>query len=315
MNASANNYNTTANHNLSSVLSQIQDNGPAYSKSAKQTNLRDLMAKEDSRHNTTGIQQQIDEQYTDDKVSLSSSKLQQQPQYQQSNSDNPKKEISPGVWLQLLLLLISVALLTSTLFKLDAQENTFNDSLSVFDKKINESVDVQKGNASTDTTKLHTALQNLQKELQLIKTDYSSLDKKYVALAKNKAATDIQKTPSETDEISVFKYEILSLKSELQAVKNKLKTPGEGKDITVKETAGNGLIVNLASLRNKDKAEKIVQQLYAEGLLPTIKQAIVKGEHVYRLSVSGFYNRGEAESFIRKANKKYGMKDSRIRKS
>jgi len=162
------------------------------------------------------------------------------------------------------------------------------------------------------TTKISEKLQSLQNELQTIKTDYLVLDKKYVSLVQNKTTETINETASIKDDVSVFKYEILSLKSELQAVKNKLKI---NKSLPVQAATDSGLTVMLASLTNKVRAEKIVQQLYAEGLKPSLKPAIVKGEKVYRLSVSGFYNRDEAELFIRKADKKYGMKNSRIRKS
>lgn len=315
MNTSTDNYNTTANHNLSSLLSQIQDNGPAHSAPTGQKKARGFVAKENIRSGTTGIQQQIDEQYTNDKVSISSHKPQQQPPFLQSNADKTKKEISPGIWLQLLLLLISAALLASTLFRLDAQTNNFEDSLSVVDEKIQQSVNFQKQHSSPGASKISATLQAVQKELQLIKTDYSALDKKYVELSQNNTAVDVQQGASAQDDISIFKYEILSLKSELQAVKNKLKITNIDKGSDTEKTASNGLTITLASLTNKNKAEQIVQQLYAEGLLPTIKQAVVNGERVYRLSVSGFYDRNEAESFIRKADKKYGMKDSRIRKS
>jgi cell division septation protein DedD len=276
------------------------------------------------RPDTVSIRQQDDHPYNDDTVSISSNSLRGEPQSQTENSPatnsaTTKKEVSPGVWLQLILLLISAALLVSTLFRLDAQANDVENSLSVYDEKIDEkiqeSVDFQKQNTSDGTTKINATLHSLQEELQTIKTDYSALDKKYVAMVQNQASEKTQDSASILDDVSVFKYEILSLKSELQAVKSKLQITKPDKSQATKTAAGNGLTITLASLTNRIKAEKIVQQLHEEGLLPTIEQAIVKGERVYRLSVSGFVNRDEAESFILKADKKYGMKNSRIRKS
>jgi len=317
MNTSPDIYSSPANHNLSSVLSQIQDNGPAYAESAKPRNLRGFISKEHDSRAESAMSQQDNAQYTDDKLSLSSSNgnHQQKLAERSTKQGNSKKEISPGIWLQLLLLLISAALLASTLFKLDAQTNNFKDSLSTFDEKIQQSVNFQKKHSSDGATKINSALQALQKELQLIKTDYSALDRKYVALVKNNVTATAKDDSSTNDDTSIFKYEILSLKSELQAVKNKLKITGNSHISTKGKKTDNNLTVALASLKNKTKAEKIVQQLYDEGLFPTIKQAVVKGERVYRLSVSGFINRDEAESFIRKAGKKYGMKGSRIRRS
>ncbi len=319
MNTSAYNYNSPANHNLSSVLSQIQDNGPAYEDSSRKKNLRDLLSGENMKPDTVSIKQQGAEPYKDDTVSISSSGLQGEPQSQTTNSVTIKKEISPGVWLQLILLLISAALLVSTLFRLDAQTNDVENSLSVYDEKVDEkiqeSVDFQKKNTSDGTTKINATLHSLQEELQTIKTDYSALDKKYIAMAQSQASEKTQDTASIQDDVSVFKYEILSLKSELQAVKSKLQITKTDNAQAIKTTTSKGLTITLASLTNRIKAEKIVQQLHEEGLVPSLKQAIVKGERVYRLSVSGFVNRDEAESFILRADKKYGMKNSRIRKS
>lgn len=324
MNTAAYNYNSPVNHNLSSVLSQIQDNGPAQTGLTGKKNLRDLLSGENTKADTASIRQQDDQLYNGDTVSISSNGAHGEPQSQTKKSPatdsvTTKKEISPGIWLQLVLLLISTALLLSTLFRLDAQTNDVENSLSVYDEKIDEkiqeSVDFQKKNTSDGTIKINAALHSLEQELQTIKTDYSTLDKKYVALVQSQASEKTQDAASILDDVSVFKYEILSLKSELQAVKSKLQITKPDKAKTTKTAAGNGLSIALASLTNRIKAEKIVQQLHEEGLLPTIKQAIVKGERVYRLSVSGFDNRAEAESFILKADRKYGIKNSRIRKS
>lgn len=306
MNTTAENYNAIANHNLSSVLSQIQDNGPAYAESMVRQNTRSTPPQSRASNKADN------DLYGDDTISLSSTGPQEKQQYNSTSAVTAKKEISPGVWLQLLLLLISAALLASTLFKLDTQSKDIENSLTVYDENINEkiqeSVDQLIIKSSSGSTEIQTTLQSLQDELKLIKTDYSTLDKKYVALAESTAAENGKLTAS-------LQKEILSLKTELQAVNNTLETAGR-KNIAMAKTAiNNGLTVNLASLRNKSKAEKIIQQLYAEGLVPNITPAMVRGERVYRLSVSGFVNREEAESFIRKVDKKYGMKGSRIRKS
>ena len=316
MNTTAENYSAIANHNLSSVLSQIQDNGPAYAesmaRSSRNTPAPDRTNPGNTNYNETAANKQDDDLYGDDTVSLSSSGSQKKSQHSAANTATTKKEISPGIWLQLLLLLISAALLASTLFKLDAQSNDIEKSLSFYDEnideKIQESVDLLKKKSFTGTTKIHASLQALQDELQHIKTDYAALDKKYIALVESAAS-------EENKGASSLQKEITSLKTELQVVKNKIKTADNKNIAATKVAASNDLVVNLASLTNKSQAEKIMRQLHAEGLLPSMQQAVVRGERVYRLSVSGFFNRDEAESFIRKADKKYGMKDSRIRKS
>jgi len=188
MNTTAENYNAIANHNLSSVLSQIQDNGPAYAESMARQNTHNMPPQSRVSNNATATNKADDDLYGDDTVSLSSNGPQEKQQYRTTNATSAKKEISPGVWLQLLLLLISAALLASTLFKLDAQSNDIENSLSVYDEKIQESVDLLKMKSSSGSTEIHATLLSLQDELKLIKTDYSALDKKYVALAESTAA-------------------------------------------------------------------------------------------------------------------------------
>jgi len=291
---SFNNYNSAVNHNLSSLLSQIQDDGPAYADAMRHSNPDNVAtnnnAKADATHGAAHK-----EQYAASKPAIS------------------KKEISPGVWLQLLLLLISAALLVSTLFRLDAQTSELEKSLSDYDEQIQESIDLQNEQVPAGTTKINKKLQALQKDLQLIKTDYSALDKKYGEMAANTAVP--QAAPLVQDNIHLYEDEIAVLKSELKTVRSELNTINKSNHSTKEMVANNGVIVNLASFTSKYNAEKIAKQLHADGLAPAIKQAVVRGERVYRLSVSGFLNRNEAETFIRKAGVQYGMADGRIRKS
>jgi SPOR domain len=300
MTTSFNNFNSSVNRNLSSLLSQIQDDGPAYADAMKQSNPDNVATNNNAKTDAAyvGAHKQQDAAV---KPAIS------------------KKEISPGVWLQLLLLLISAALLVSTLFRLDAQTSDLEKSLSDYDEQIQESIDFQNEQVPAGTTKIKKTLQALQKDLKLIKTDYSALDKKYVEMAANTAVPQtVQATQAAAlvqDNIRLYEDEISALKSELKTVRNELSTINQG-DYSIKQmVANNGLIVSLASFTSKYNAEKIAKQLHADGLVPAIKQAVVRGERVYRLSVSGFLNRNEAETFIRKAGTEYGMTDGRIRKS
>jgi len=70
MNITANNYNSIANHNLSSVLSQIQDNGPAYADSSKDL-YRNQASQKSMNHDTATSKPSTDE-LCEDTVSLSS---------------------------------------------------------------------------------------------------------------------------------------------------------------------------------------------------------------------------------------------------
>lgn len=311
VNTSPNYDNSPANRNLSSVLSQIQDDGPAYGDLRQRSNSGNCITEENEKSGVASGEPQAGGSY-DDVLSVSSSGLQKE-QDRATNSDSSKKKTSPGILLQLLLLIVT-ALLAMTIFRFDVRTDNLEKMLNIFDEKIQGSMVFQSEYVSTDITETNEALRSLQDELQLIKNDYSALDKKYVTMT-DESKPETKGVASIQDNVSVMKYEILSLKSELQAVKNKLKMSKKDKRSTAAVISGSGLTVSLASLTNKDKVEKIAEQLNADGWLPSIKQAVVKGERVYRLSVSGFSDRKEAELFIVKAGKKYGMKDGLIRKT
>jgi hypothetical protein len=312
VNISPDDNGSPVNRNLSSVLSQIQDDGPAYTDSKKQRGSGNWVTEENEKSGVTAGKSQAGRLYDDDMLSTSSTRLQQEP-CTTEKPDCLKVKASPGILLQLLLLICVAALLSITLFKFDVRADNLEKTLNIFDEKIKQSEALKSKYLPTDVTEVNEALQSLQQELQLIKSDYSLMDEKYVSMITDKPVTQAKNVTSIQDNVSVLKYEMLSLKSELQAVKDKLKITNKNATGTV--VASSGLTVILASLTNKNKAEEIVEQLYADGLLPSIKQAVVKGKLVYRLTVSGFLNRDEAEIFIRKAGKKYGMKDGLIRKS
>ncbi len=316
MNTTLNNYNASVNRNLSSLLSQIQDDGPAYADSMKQSKQDNVVT------NKRAEPEAID-----------SAALRQYQNGVESNS-LVKKEINQGVWLQLLLLLVSTALLLSTLFRFDAQTDDIEKSLSLYDEKMQETIALQSEQKLVNTTKINKKLQLMQKDLQLIKTDYTALDKKYVAIEINVPAAEEKEKAKEAtqiseqaniqeaviDDIDVYKSEMFSLKNELQKVKNKLGTKFETSNNTFNReikiaTNSTGSVVSLASFAKKDNAEKMAKKLRVEGLLPEITTAIVNEKPVYRLSVSGFLNKNEAELFIRKASEQYGIFGSRIKES
>ena len=119
----------------------------------------------------------------------------------------------------------------------------------------------------------------------------------------------------EKNNVSDLENEILLLKEELATLKNKQNTFKENTGPATKTTDNNTLTVNLASLTNKVKAEELVKKLSTTGLIPSIENAVVNDQRVYRISVSGFADLAAARLFIRTADKQYGMKDSWLRKS
>lgn len=75
------------------------------------------------------------------------------------------------------------------------------------------------------------------------------------------------------------------------------------------------LTVKLVSLSNKLKANEIFNGLDTTEVSTQLEEALVNGNHVYRISVTGFKDRDKATLFIQNAANKYGIKGSRIIKT
>ena len=300
--------NTSPNSNLSNLLSQIQDDGPARTDSVKRNNFFNQAKNND----TASVSQQETGLNSADVLPVFSSELRQGGR---TNSDISEKKINTSIWFLSLLILSIAALLALALFKIDLRTSELEESLISYDASLQDSLvsQAQSENVSLSITNINETLQSIRRELQLIETEYEVLDERYTESIANGVAPQRDEVASIKDNVAALTHEIVVLKSQLQTESNDLKTID--KSSADKVVASGGLTVNLASLSNKDKAEKVVKQLHAAGLSPVIQQAVVKGKHVYRLSVRGFSNRDEAELFIRKAGEQYGMKDGWIRKS
>ncbi|HEB56570.1 MAG TPA: hypothetical protein ENI98_09740 [Gammaproteobacteria bacterium] len=318
MNTSLENSNSPANRNLNSILSQIQDEGPActYSDAGMQ-------AGRHSTHENGGRQAEYEQVQArgaagDDTLSLSSGATRNDAAaaVQMPVSEN---KINYGIWFQLLLLLGTVALLALTLFRLDEQAEKFEDRLSAYDERIDSQIHASPVSDTEDLSyeisRMGEQIQSLHKEMQAVRADVSSLDEKYGEMAGSRASAGNTDAVTGAEEIASLNAEISSLKGELTAIKSSLGKAEKNTASVAGPVIPAGLTVSLVSLKNKHKADSIVKQLSSEGLAPIMQPAIVNGERVYRLSVGGFASKKEAELFIIKANEKYGMKGSKIRES
>ena len=345
-----NDYVPSANHNLSSVLSQIKDDGPAYSNSVKRGNLINQRKNNKNGYDKVSLSQQGRALKNDDIKPAPSKKLKQDRLANAAKSGVNSKN---RVWPQWLLILFITTVAALSLFRLDLRTNEMEQSLNLYGARLKHGIDSNSDDLSPELTTINKTLQSVKKELQYIKTDYSALDKKLAASITNKFSPFIDDEVLTKDNLDVLKSEILTLKNELQTVNNKL--VAINKDIKTDITKNNGpankvpaniaitaaaitttgitttgivttgitttgitttgWVVNLASLTDKIRAEKVVSQLYEAGLFPLIQEVMVNGKRVYRLSVDGFVNRNEAELFAHQAGMKFGMKGGWIRKS
>jgi cell division septation protein DedD len=314
VNTSSYENTATGNRNLSSVLSQIQDDGPAGEDISKPDyRLNQAANKVDSNDiNTynqqhpgftkTEINQKALQDYTTNEL-LRKTIL---------TSDGTDENAKNSIWPQMLLMLFVAIVSVASLFVIYTKTNDMEAILNLYDARIKDSETSRSIEISSPgITSINEALQSVQQELQLIKAEYPAM------LVNRTSSQQIDEAVEAKHNVSVLEEEILALKSELKTVNSKLKAididNSPGKNVVT--TKSDGWVVNLASFTNKNSAEKVVDILYAAGLSPSLQQAVVNDEQVFRLIVDGFENRNDAESFIREAGKKYGMNNGWVRKA
>lgn len=308
MNISARNYASPENQNLSSLLSQIQDDGPAYNDSVKRNSFNNWKKNNDllTGQGKTGLNSNHNIETSAEPNTPNS-----------SNTDVSEIKTGTGTWL-LFLLILSVSILSgATLVRLDMRTSELEESLSIYDTGLQESIlsQNQASDLSRSIEDTNAALQSIQQEIESIKAEQEVIDDGYTEPEVNRISLQTDEVELLQDRVGVLRHEILVLKSELLAVKNKFISKNSDKNSTYTAGASKDLTVHLASLTNKSKAEKIVERLHEVDLFPFIQTVVVNGKQVYRLSVSGFSNRNQAEAFIHEAGEKYGLKDGWIRES
>ena len=140
MNSLANDHTSPANHNLSSLLSQIQDDGPAYTGSEKPDKIYNRIK---NNQTTASTSQQDAGLNSDEVVSMTLKKLQQG---ESTNADISIVKTNPGIWLLFLLVLCVAVGLVLTVFKLDLRTSELEESLNLYDASVQDSVTSQTQN-------------------------------------------------------------------------------------------------------------------------------------------------------------------------
>ena len=318
------NQNTVAgNKNISSMLSQIQDEGPAYADS------------------------QVDSQRSDDLINLRSAKSNETPGYQQNdvvNNEKKQPDLSAqfmrnrntqaatgliknkATWIQLSLILLVALALTFFLFRLDARTDQLEVSLNSYEDDVQDSIDSYTSELSPEFRSIKKTLKVVKHELELIKASTVSETK-----VGSPVVSEQFQPPSISDNIGIMDDEILALKNELKIAKDKLKALTAGKEraanpggnekttvaASIAKTANTttGWVVHLASFTNINKTEKALEPLYAAGLSPLIQEAKVNGQRIYRLIIDGFVSQADAKLFVRRADDEFGLQGGWIRKS
>ena len=299
--------------NVSSLLSQIQDDGPAhddfsqaekdvYLKSAAQGGYAQGNHKVNNDSNTA---KQLNTELSE--LSSPSAKT---PGV--AMSATKKKNI---LVIPLIAALFAVVMMSLFMFEMDARISQFEEALATFEDSAEDSMDYQESNLTPKLSRMNKKLQSIKDEMLSVKSDYMKSDRQYSALIANQVSPQSLEIEALRGDVSAVKNELLGLQSEFEAVNKKHIAANELKPSTTTVIASNGWVVNLVSLKNKTQAENVVKQLHEAGLAPEIQKTVVNGGLVYRLSVGGFDTRSDAESFIHVASKQYGMKNGWVRKS
>jgi cell division septation protein DedD len=319
-----NKVTSSNNYNLSSVLSRIQDNGPAHDEKIKREGATEYTAE---HNNTDGDFQ--DSELAEDALHLTSNKL--------FNGESVKF-INRG---QLLLLFVfSAVVIGVAMYTLDSQVKSsieqsmqnINDNYSAInhnheDKIGNRALVKLKGSSPVVTNDivlitnsfsvLTNEIRSLRKELESVKGSIAlndaNVEKSIIATTESKK--------NKPKNVLPFKKVVTKTKEASRARKGNVKGVSIKKvndSVTidaVDKKSKSVLAVSVASLSNEDKANKIIKRLDAAGLSPLLEEVVVKGKQLYRISVSGFTDLDEAKLFIKNASDKYGVKGSRIRKN
>ena len=326
---SSSDFDAVDNRNLSDVLTQIQDNGPADADSiirdhvhmktpdtayVKDVSSYDVTNNEDTDNNETKRQETVNNNAAIKKID--------------PHNFSPIVQIVKRYLFDTrsqLVIIVSLSIVaTIVMYKLDLRTRSIEQNVNAYNIEATKLSSFQDKNLLTEVTQLNTTLSTLQNKVKVFEKNLLSDSKKHEKTIESLIANKDSDKKLLSKKISVLEKEILVLKEELKNVnvknvaltKDKAVTPSLVKHPSVKHTVNTkGLVVNLASLTNEDKARQILNKLSSSGLSPAMENVMIKGKQIYRISVSGFSDEKEAKQFIRKAGEQYGLSNGWIRKS
>jgi len=304
MNTQAQNYSNIAatessdssNYNISSLLSQIQDDGPAYTENKKPDNLVQLKSdtKKTSSENRAEVLPGNDLHYKETILS---------PGNRVNNVKNGVK-----IWGLFSLALFMIIGVVFVIYELDDRTNKIESLLNDYNSDIEESIESY-NKVSPTILNLNSELSSVKNELEKIKSNSDAVSQENVQINNRVIQDEIVSTLR--DEIQILKIELKKANSAL-SLKQSEDDVKQVKNIKSVEVQPVIWKVNLASLSNKIKVDELVSRLINDGLKPSVDEVVVAGKHVYRLSV-GFAEIKQAKQFILLAEKVYGMKGAWIR--
>ena len=352
---------SSENYNLSNVLSNIQDNGPAHDDTINEKNESN---NEFDVNKIEGNHQGLD--MPEDTFQLS------------SNGPFIGGLFNSITRAQLLLLfIVSIVVVGLAMYKLDSYVKSsiqktvqnVNTNYTVIDREhktkmgdrfLKKSSELQEAKMqlmeilpidiipvplptnevtliTSSVSTLTSEIRSLRKELELVKNKIKAdkikvdqikagnINQKNINTENITSITNVNTPDGTKVSANVIPSNLPSKNIELNGEKNTLISKVESKksqskkdknisvNVQINEKIQSILTVNLVSLSNENKANKMLKKLDVAGLSPLLEKAVVNGKQVYRISVSGFTDLDEAKLFVHNAADKYGVKGSRIR--
>lgn len=316
-----------SNRNLSSIISRITDDGPANLQVEQDVNHIKNTHKRNPVQPAQGAGDRSKATVTpDDQYLFAQSFAFDDPGIRDNpQSWNAKKSF---LWHQTVLIALCsvIAVMGYFLFQLKMQTEDMKQALDSSQEQILLANSVQ--SAPPDIlprlSSMNKALTELKQELHGIKLGYQQSDNKLAMdiprdleprLLEIAAASEIVTVLQ--DEFERIQHDMQKMGSELKVIRNGI-TPVQDPVALVEagpEQIQNtpNLIVNLASLASKDKAQAAIEKLQQAGVSPRMQQVMVNGKIVFRISVDGFSTRDAAFAFIAEAKNKYGFEGGWIR--
>ncbi|MGB5397477.1 MAG: SPOR domain-containing protein [Gammaproteobacteria bacterium] len=345
-NTTASAYDSLANRNISSLISQIRDDGPAGASNDIPKSSARHAAKQGRPDNVNNVDM-LDDDVVDirsmpkhtavESNDLLELELKMAQSAQQSRS-------STGLHFVLIVLITVTAVLGYTVFNLIAQTD-----------ELRAAVDVQQGPAAAlvppaliDTAS-NAQLEQLTGAVQALSSDLITVNTRQQQLQDLVTAIIPDDFEQQLSSLSGIETTVVGLQSDLTTIQKTLQTLKTDKKATIQNkptsprqavavkklsskpaltassataaattlaattstvtatTDTDNWIVNLASLSTEQQAQLAVNRLQKSGIAPMIEEAVVNGKRVYRLSVDGFATRDAALVFIAQAKTRLGF--------
>jgi cell division septation protein DedD len=327
-------YSTTANRNISSLVSQIRDDGPAGTGKSKPAPAVQGVAKSipasDSRD---------DDMLDDDVVAISS-----MPGYSLDESNEllememkiaqSARETRTSTWLHfVIIMLVTVsAVMGFIVFKLIGETGELRaaithqlDTVAVMPAAAVET------RSSAQLQQLLGSVETLSSELVAVNHQQKQLQDLVTAMIPDDFEQQLNQLSGIGHTVVGLQSDLSKIQQTVQSLKTEHTAGIEQKPVTLKHAivkpldakrsatklttmmpsqvsaATENWIVNLASLSTQQQALSAVDSLRVAGIAPIIQETVVNGKQVYRLSVDGFTTRAAAQEFIVRARTRLGF--------